>query len=80
MVGETKDLEKVIGEISMYKLVLYKLRASGRWRWRYVVNQLTIARADYHYESPSAARRAFRNFVKGTTSNYPDNCNEEIEK
>ena len=47
----------------MYQLILYQARC-GRWRWKFGYNNRIIARADYHYHSPSEAKRSFDNLVK----------------
>lgn len=48
----------------MHVLIIYQLKKSLRWRWKLNYNHRTLARADYHYESPAAARRAFMGLVK----------------
>lgn len=52
----------------MYRLVLYKLPKSGRWRWKIVYQDNVLARADNHYASKSAARKAFQRFIKKAAS------------
>lgn len=58
----------------MHTLILYQMPKSGRWRWKFCFNSRILARADHHYESPSAARRAF----KGIRTAWP--YGEKIER
>lgn len=45
----------------MYKVKIYQMPKSGRWRWKFMYNNRVLARADYHWASPSAAEKAFKN-------------------
>ena len=47
----------------MYQLTIYKMKTTGRWKWRFSYQQRVLARSDYHYASPLKAETAFENFV-----------------
>jgi len=55
----------MIYKVGGYKLETYKIPMSGRWRWKFLYNNRTLARSDYNYGSESAAKRAFSNFISG---------------
>ena len=55
-----------------HKLVIYRAgRTKQLWKWRLDYRDKTMARADYKYESPSAARRAFNSTMKAITGRVP---------
>jgi len=43
----------------MYKLTLYQMPKSKRWRWKFSYNERVLARADHHYASKAAAHKSF---------------------
>ena len=47
----------------MYQLTIYRMKTTGRWKWRFSYQQRVLARSDYHYVSPSKAELAFNNFA-----------------
>jgi len=43
---------------------------SGRWRWKFQYNNRVLARGDYHYATPAAAEKSFRNLINGATNHH----------
>ena len=55
----------------MYKLIIYKMPKSGRWRWKFQYNNRVLARADYHYASAKSAEKSFENIAKALNTETP---------
>jgi len=51
----------------MYKLTFYQLPKSKRWRWKFSYNKTVLARAEYHYASPAAAKKSFMSLRQAVT-------------
>lgn len=59
----------------MFKLEIYQMPKSGRWRWKLLYNKRCLARADYHYATSAAAKKAFENMFANAVNQFTkDKC------